>query len=142
MEKILTFNFQFISRVYFQLSLIQYELAKIEKNLLKKVDYLNNAVIAIRKCIHSLEKKKKLYDKSGWTSGFFFGRYYFKLGEIFRDLYSLDTQVENLYQSIKSFKHATIYFSKAKMPTHIAESYWHISQLYDKQNNYQEASEN
>ena len=74
MEKVLTFNFQFLSRVYFQLSLIQYELAKIEKNLLKKVDYLNNAAIAIRKCIHSLEKKKKLYDKSGWTSGFFFGR--------------------------------------------------------------------
>ena len=138
----ITYHMRLISKAYYLLSIIQSKLAKIEQSKLKKTEYYNNAISSMERCIFSLEKKGKLYEQSGWASGFFFGKYQHKLGELFRDVYLFSKQIENLNRAIEAFKNAIQYYAKADMVAHIAESYWHLAQIYDQLNEPLLASKN
>ncbi|MEJ2241731.1 MAG: ATPase domain-containing protein [Candidatus Bathyarchaeota archaeon] len=77
-----------------------------------------------------------------WVSGFYFGKYHFKLGELLEQIHYLTKEDNIVREAIETYKQASIDYEKGEMPSHVAESYWHVAQLYDKTGENQEASQN
>ena len=127
MEKLYPFSYLFIRIGYYQLALTHYELSKIEITTTKKIDFLKKASDAMEKSIRVFEKKR-LIVISDWTTGLL-GQYYLRLGVILQKLSFLEKDEKLFNKSKKIFSEANLALKKAKMPSYIAESYWHIAQL-------------
>ncbi len=140
-EKFLPFSYLQLSGAHYQLALVQEGLAKTHTKNTEKVDILSKAIISLDKCIELVEKKKKFIQTS-WASGYYFGKYNFKLGTILQEVHALTHEKKSIARAIKAYKDALVAFEKAEMPTHVAESYWHTAQLNDQLGSYKEASEN
>ncbi|KON29669.1 hypothetical protein AC477_05645, partial [miscellaneous Crenarchaeota group-1 archaeon SG8-32-1] len=140
-EKMVTFNFKGQSDGHYRLALIYYALTRMETSLTRKNELLKKAANSIEKSLELIQKKKKLL-QSAWASGFFFGKYYDKLGTIQQEIYSLTREKKSFRKAIEAYKNASLYYEKAEAPAHVAESYWHLAQLHDEQTEYQKASRN
>ena len=140
-EKFVPFMFSYNSLGFYSLALILSKLANLEDQDTRKVEMLNQAATSIKKSLELLQKKLKMV-QSGWASGTFFAKYYFKLGGIIQEIVTLTKEDNRITEAIEAYENASSYFRKAKMPTRIAESNWSIAQLYDQLNNHQESSKN
>jgi len=127
---------------YHELFLVQNDLAKIETNCKKKIGLLSQSTKSIERSIEIIEKKRKLYSQSGWQTGFLSGLYYEKLGRTLQQVYSLSKEKNRLSKAINAYENASSAFKKADLPTHTAESLWHIAQLHGQLGEHQEASTN
>ena len=127
---------------YFQLGLVYNQLSVLETDYNEKSKLLYKAMANIKKSIEIIEKKRKLYTQSIWVSIWFFGRYYYQLGGILNQLTSLRKDEKNLKEGIRAYQKAIFYFKKAQMSTNVAESYWHIAQLFDQMVESMEAAKN
>jgi circadian clock protein KaiC len=141
LEDVFPWWYQRQSMGYHQLALIQTGQANLESNKKEKNVLLNQAVSSIKKSIELIQKKQKLL-QTAWASGFYFGKYYDKLGNILQQIYSLSRKRTILEESLEAYKKAVFHFGKAETPTHLAESYWHLGQLHDQLGNHVEASQN
>ena len=112
-------------------SLIHLRLAQIETNATKKLSLLTKALKACETVIESLKKKEKFLTQSGWAFGWRFGFNYDIQGEILEQTYSISEEKEVLFRAIEAYKQSLIYYEKADLPTHLAESYWKIALNYN-----------
>ncbi|MGD9130559.1 MAG: ATPase domain-containing protein [Candidatus Bathyarchaeota archaeon] len=128
-------------RIYSEYALLQFGLANLEKNKVEKIRLLTKAVVSIEKAIELAEKSKKLL-QSAWASGAFFGNYYYRLGIFLHQIYDMTKERTKLTKAIEAFKQASFYYTKAELPTNVAESNWHTAQLYGEIGETQGASEN
>ncbi len=131
----------FVGNAYFNLASVQNGLANIESNKVEKIKLLEKAVVSIEKGIEQIEKRQKIF-QSAFTSGFYFGRFYNKLGQILQQIYSLTKEKKKLGKIIHVYEKTLLYNKEARLPSHVAESHWHIAQLKDELCEYKEASKN
>jgi hypothetical protein len=126
----------------YNLALIQKNLAKIEKDDVRKTELLSNALDSIEKSINILEKRENQQIQTDWMKGSQYGPYYEELGKILLHLYSLTKERKHLSDAVAAYKNASSYFKTADLPTHEAETYWNIAQLQDQLAEQPEASQN
>jgi KaiC/GvpD/RAD55 family RecA-like ATPase len=127
---------------YHEFFLVQNDLAKIESNDKKKIGLLSQCIKSIVRSIEIIEKKRSLYSHSGWQTGFLSGLYHEKLGRTIQQVYSLSKKKKRLEKAITAYETASLAFKKVNLPTHAAESFWHIAQLYGQLGEHQEAATN
>ena len=132
----------------YNLALIQKDLAKIEKEDVKKKAFLSNALDSIEKSIKNLDQKEKRRIQSDWMKGSHYGPFYEELGKILLQLFYITKERNHLVEAVVAYKKASSYFKTADLPTREAETYWNIAQLQDQlaeqpkaQKNYELAAE-
>ena len=140
MNGMFPFYYLVISEAYYKSALVKNALAGIETDDSNKVELLNEAIVSIEKSVSLVDKKKKVYIQSKWANGYYYGRYYNKLGEIFRQIYLVSQEKKLLEKSIEAYIKTAHYYTIAETPTYVAESYWQIAQLYNEIGNFQAAS--
>ena len=140
-EELVSHNLLQISDGYFELALVYAGLAEISAHQSEKIELLSNAAIVLEKCIR-LTVEKREYLQDGWAVGFYFGRYYAKLGQISQKIYTLTKEEKRLVRAVQAYEQASLDYEKAEMPSHLAESYWHTAQINHELGKLQEASRN
>jgi KaiC/GvpD/RAD55 family RecA-like ATPase len=118
------------------LALIQTELAKLELDKQNKIGFLKKAVVTMESCLEIVESEAKV---QSWKRGLY-GEFYHKFGEILSQLYTLTGEKKVLNRAIAVYSMAAKLFGKAKLLTHVAESYWQIAKLQSYIDEYEKAA--
>jgi len=134
------FYFLYLSNNYSQLAIILRELTGIQLDKEKKIELLNQAASSIRRSLEFLQKRKKLLLKSAWATGFYFGANHGNLGRILQEIYFLTKDKKILVEGIEEYDKTVFYMTKAELPTHVAEAYWHLAQLHDLSSKFSKSS--
>ncbi|MGD9131687.1 MAG: hypothetical protein PVH73_08975, partial [Candidatus Bathyarchaeota archaeon] len=121
-------------------ALILAELAKIETDKQKKIEFLNDAVSSMENCLKLMAKDDKEHS-TRWKSGLY-GRYYYWFGEILAQLYAQTKEQKTLNRAIEVYTCTTEIFSKADLMTHAAESQWQTAKLHNQLGKHLKASHN
>jgi KaiC/GvpD/RAD55 family RecA-like ATPase len=127
------------AEAYYRLALIQNGLARIESDVSQRTILLEGAVRYLEKCLDLVEKERQIRGESTWAHGTV-GIYYSRLGEILQQLHSFTKEKKRFEEAIESYKKAIKSFKNTDLPTHIAESYWHLAQLHDQVCDNEESS--
>ena len=125
---------------YRGLAWVETDLARLETNKTRKIKHLKAAIGSYEEAINLVAKLKDFVMSPFGSS--LFGEFYSELGGVLQLKYSINNEERSLVKALESYQKASTIFERAKLFTHLAESHWHIAQLYDLQNDHLEASKN
>jgi len=121
-------------------ALIRAELAKTEPKKKKKRELLEEAASNMDNCLKLIEKWAELYPQTRIFA--VLGEYYDWFGSILNQLCSLTKDEKVLKEAIEAYERAVSMYSKAELPSRMAEAHWNTAKLYDCLGEYAKASEN
>ena len=129
------------SRGYYELCKVQQDIAKIESEKKEKIVLLKKALACLEKSNKLKAKSPVVYhDDTLFASGVLW-KHSDRLGRILQQIHSLTKEEKTLSMAIEAYKTAANAAEKAELPTHMAESLWHVASLLSQRGEYQEASQ-
>jgi KaiC/GvpD/RAD55 family RecA-like ATPase len=137
-EEFFPHNLGNLSMAYYWLAFRQNELANIESDKTEKTLILKKALAYLEKSNELLSKSMKTHPKTVFEAQVI-GKHNFRLGKILQDIYFLTKEQKTLSSAIEAYKTAAVNFKKTDLPTHAAESYWHMAYLLSQRGEHQEA---
>jgi tetratricopeptide (TPR) repeat protein len=122
------------------LASMETELAKNQQIKKQKLTYLGRAIVNMQNCSKIMEDDKNIH-QTGWSTAFY-GDFYYKFGEILRNLYDLTGENETKQRAINAYCRAIEIFQKRELNAHAAESYWQIAKIQSQNGNHLKAAKN
>ena len=140
-EELIPYLYAQHSIEYYNLALVQIELAKIEAKKTGEIEFLEKAFAALKKSTGFLAKALKFRIESVFATQVL-AKHNDTLGRVLQKIFYLTKEEKHFSGAIDAHYKAAAAFTKGEMPAHAAESYWYMAQLQDQIGKHQEASKN
>jgi hypothetical protein len=140
-EEYVPFLYLVHAQGYFNLGLVQIELANIETDKTEKVEFLEKAVVSLEKSGELFAKDAELHPETAFIAQIW-GLHCHSLGRVLQQTYYLTKEEKTRSRAIEAHKNAAAAYTRGELPAHAAESYWYIAHLEGQVGEHQKASQN